>query len=86
MTLWPAHAELDDVLIVGVTGSSSPTTCGSDVDVHPLAYVATTVYEPALETVIDCVVAPLLQRYFDAGLAVRVYVPELQISTGPPSN
>jgi hypothetical protein len=53
-------------LIVGVGGTGaalSVTTYGADVAVQPLASVTVTVYVPPAVTVIDCVVAPVDQRF-----------------------
>src|SRR5258706_8932167 len=36
---------------------------GADVALQPLAFVTVTLYAPPVETPIDCVVAPLDQRY-----------------------
>jgi hypothetical protein len=58
----PAQKD-DGPLIVGVAGVGfSVTTNGVDVAEQPLAFVTRTVYEPALETAIDCVVSPFDQR------------------------
>ena len=45
-------------VIVGVAGFALiVTTVGADVALQPFAFVICTVYEPAMVTLIDCVVA-----------------------------
>ena len=60
-------------MIVGVAGLAfTVTTVAADVALQPLAFVICTVYEPAMVTLIDCVVAPFDQRYELPALEVRV--------------
>ena len=62
-----------------LVGTFTITTTGNDAaDVHPFALTALTVYDPEAVTVILCVVAPLLQRYPSAGLAVSTTLPPWQ--------
>jgi len=49
------------------------TMCGAEVAEQP-AFVTVTVYEPVVETVIDCVVAPVDHRFPVADEEVRVTV------------
>ena len=71
-------------LMVGVAGAGLAVTAnGADVAEQPLALVAVTVYEPAAETVIDCVVAPVDQRLPVAEDEVRVIVVPGQKEEGP---
>ena len=60
------------------------TGTGVDVAVQPAAFVTVTLYEPVVETVIACVVAPVDHAYdvMPAG-AVRVTLPGLQNVVGP---
>ena len=70
--------------IVGVAGSGfAVTTLAADVAVQPLAPVTVTVYEPADETVIDCVVAPVDQELPVAEDDVRVMLLPAQNELGP---
>jgi ACT domain-containing protein len=79
----PVQNELGPV-IVGVTGAGAAvTTLAADVAVQPLASVTVTVYEPAAETVMDCVVAPVDQRFPDRAEDVRVIVEPAQKEDGP---
>jgi hypothetical protein len=50
---------------------------------QPLASATVTVYEPAVETTIDCVVAPVDQRFPVNAEEVRVIVVPAQKETGP---
>jgi hypothetical protein len=79
----PAQKELGP-LIVGVGGSGfEVTTKAAEVEEQPLAFVTVTLYEPAVETVIDCVVAPVDQRFPVAEDEVRVIVLPVQKDEGP---
>ena len=59
-------------LLVAVGAVSVVTTCGAEVAEQPLALVTVTVYKPAVETTIDCVVAPVDQRFPVVDEEVRV--------------
>jgi hypothetical protein len=70
--------------IVGVAGSGfAVTTNGADVAWQPPALVAVTLYVPAAETVIDCVVAPVDQRLPVAADDVSVMELPAQNDEGP---
>ena len=62
---------------------SNVTATGADVAVHELASVTSTVKFPDAATVIDCVVAPLLQLYELALPAARSTLPPWQKLVGP---
>ena len=71
--------------MVGVGGVGlTVTETGADGDEeHPPALVTVTSYDPAADTVIDCVVAPFDHKYeADAG-AVSVTLPPEQNVVGP---
>jgi hypothetical protein len=71
-------------LMVGAAGAGLAATAnGADVAAQPLALVTVTVYEPAVETVIDCVVAPVDQRLPVADEEVSVMVAPGQKPEGP---
>ena len=71
-------------LIVGVgTAGLVVTAKAADVALQPLAFVTVTVNEPAADTVIDCVVAPVDQRFPVAEEDERVIVPPPQKLAGP---
>jgi len=71
-------------VIVGVTGAGAAvTTLAADVAVQPLASVTVTVYEPVAETVMDCVIAPVDQRFPVRDEDVRVIVEPGQKADGP---
>jgi len=59
------------------------TAMAADVALQLLASVVVTLYEPGVETVIDCVVAPFDQRYEAAALEVSVTEPPAQNVVGP---
>jgi hypothetical protein len=65
-------------LMVGVATVLAETTLASELAV-PRALVTVTVYEPAADTVIDCVVAPVDQRFPDTDDDVSVIVPEQRV-------
>jgi hypothetical protein len=78
----PAQNELGP-LMVGVVGAAfAVTTKGADVEGQPPA-VTTTVYEPAVDTMIDRVVSPVDQRFPVAAEEVRVIVVPGQNEDGP---
>ena len=79
----PTQKELGP-LIVGVGGSGLEVTANAaDVAEQPAALVTVTVYEPAAETVIDCVVAPVDQRFPVREDEVNVIVLPVQNALGP---
>jgi hypothetical protein len=70
----PAQKEAGP-LMVGVGGRGLTVTAkAAEVAEQPLTLVTVTLYEPAAETVIDCVVAPVDQRFPVADDEVRVIV------------
>ena len=70
--------------IVGVAGNGfDVTTLAADVAVQPLAPVTVTVYEPAADTVMDCVVAPVDQEFPVADEDVSVMLLPAQRAEGP---
>jgi archaellum component FlaF (FlaF/FlaG flagellin family) len=81
--LLPAQ-NADGPLIVGVAGAGFAVTVnGADVAWQPLASVTDTVKVPAAETVIDCVVSPVDQRFPDVALEVSVMLFPVQNDDGP---
>ena len=63
-------------VIVGVNGFElTETTIEATPEVHPFTSIYVKVYVPLAETVIDCVVAPVLQVFPDAALEVKVTEP-----------
>jgi hypothetical protein len=72
------------VLIVKAATGFEVTTNGAEVAEQPLAFVTVTVYVPAAETVIDCVVAPVDQRLPVAEEEVSVTVLPAQTNELPP--
>src|SRR5512140_1196090 len=71
-------------LMVGVAGVGlTVTTWAADVAEQPLASVTVTLYEPPAETVIDCVVAPVDQRFPVRAEDVSVIVEPAQNELGP---
>jgi hypothetical protein len=72
-------------LMVGVTApAAAATTKGADVAEQPAAFVTVTVYEPGVDTAMDCVVAPVDQRLPVADEEVRVIAPPAQESAEGP--
>ena len=79
----PTQKDVGPVM-VGATGVAfAVTTNGTDVAVQPLGPVIVTLYEPTAETVIDCVVAWLDQRFPVREEEVRVIVAPGQKELGP---
>ena len=72
-------------VIVAVGNAFTVTTVAADVAEQLAALVTVTVYEPAVLTVIDCVVAPVLHNQDAPADAVSVTEPPLQNVTGPPA-
>jgi hypothetical protein len=71
-------------VIVGVGGNGlAATTKAADVALQPLALVTVTVKEPAAATVMDCVVAPVDQRFPVAADEVNVTARPAQMEAGP---
>jgi hypothetical protein len=62
---------------------STVTVTAALVAVQPVAFVTVTVYVPAALTLMDCVVAPLDQRYEEPALALSVTLPPGQNVVGP---
>jgi hypothetical protein len=54
------------------------TAVGADVAEHPLALVTVTLYDPAVVTVILCIVAPVLHKYLAPVLDVNITDPPAQ--------
>jgi hypothetical protein len=77
-------AEAGCVVIESAATGFEVTTNGAELAEQPLAFVTVTVYEPATETVIDCVVAPVDQRFPVAEDDVSVTVLPAQTSELPP--
>jgi hypothetical protein len=77
-------ADAGCVVIVSAATGFELTTNGAETAEQPLAFVTVTVYEPATETVIDCVVAPVDQRFPVAEEDVRVTVLPAQTNEFPP--
>jgi hypothetical protein len=72
-------------VIVAVGNVFTVITVAAEVAEHPAALVTVTVYEPAVLTVIACVVAPLLHNQDVPADAVSVTEPPVQNATGPPA-
>ena len=80
----PVHESVEGPVMVGVTAPPpAATTNGADVAEQP-ASVTVTVYVPATETAIDCVVAPVDQRFPVAEDEVSVIEPPAQESEAGP--
>ena len=83
VVLLPAQKEAAP-LMVGVAGRAlTVTTAAAEVAWQPLAFVTVTLKEPAAETVIDCVVAPVDQRFPVAEEEVNVVLPPVQKAVAP---
>lgn len=76
---------VEGAVIVVEGGALTVTFTAGAVPLQPVASVTVTLYEPEVETVIDCAVAPLDQRYLLPALAVRVTLPPVQKLVGPPA-
>jgi hypothetical protein len=72
------------VVIVSAGTASAVTTNGAELAEQPPALVTVTVYDPAAETVIVCVVAPVDQRFPVADEDVRVTLLPAQASEAGP--
>ncbi len=73
--------------MIGALGKGFTVTVADPaVEVQPLPSVIVTVYVPAALTVIDCVVAPVLQLFPDADDDVSVTLPPEQKFSGPPAD
>jgi hypothetical protein len=84
VTVLPAQTNEFPPLIVGVaTAALAVTANGAELAEQPAVFVTVTVYDPAAETVIDCVVAPVDQRFPVAEDDVRVTVVPGQKLGGP---
>ena len=84
VVLPPAQKEAAP-LMVGVAGRAlTVTAAAAEVAWQPLAFVTVTLKEPAAETVIDCVVAPVDQRLPVADEDVSVVLPPVQKAVAPP--
>lgn len=82
----PAQNVVGPLAVITGTGGSAftITTTGEEVEVHdPLETV--TVYEPLVETVIDCVVAPVDQVFPVVEEEVSTTEPPEQNVVGPPA-
>ena len=77
--------EGEEIVTAGVTPGVTVTTVAADVAEQLAALVTVTVYDPAVLTVIACVVAPLLHNQDDPADAVSVTEPPVQNVTGPPA-
>ncbi len=78
-TVWSAPA-----LTVG-NELTVTTVAALAADVQPFPSVTCTVGEDVVETVIEAVVAPVLQRYDEPELAVKTTLPPEQKVIGPPA-
>ena len=72
------------VIVVEGAALAVTFTAGA-VPLQPVASITVTLYEPEVDTVIDCVVAPVDQLYLLPALAVRVTLPPVQKLVGPPA-
>ena len=80
----PVHESAEGPVMVGVAGAAfAATTNAVEVAEQPPALVTVTEYEPAAETAMDCVVAPVDQRFPVADDEVRVIVRPAQNDVGP---
>jgi hypothetical protein len=79
----PAQKEAGPLMVGVVSAGVAATANGSEVAEQPLASVTVTVYEPAAETTIDCVVSPVDQRLPVPEDDVRVTVVPAQNDAGP---
>jgi hypothetical protein len=81
----PPHRSAAGPVIVGMrVAEATATTAGAEVAEQPLAFVTVSVYVPATDTVIDCVVAPVDQRLPVAEDEVKVIaVPSQESKAGP---
>jgi len=71
-------------LMTGVAGAALTVTLkATEVAEQPAAFVTVSVKEPAVETMIDCVVAPVDQRFPVADDEVRVVEPPAQNELAP---
>jgi len=84
VTVLPAKTSAPWALMVGVgTEGLAVTRYGVDVAEQPSVLVTLTVYEPAAETMIDCVVSPVDQRLPVTEEDVSVIVVPAQNEPGP---
>jgi hypothetical protein len=82
----PAQNVVGPPAVTVATGSGfTVTVTGEPWDEQPFAFVTETEYWPAWETVIDCVVAPVDQRYVKPAGAFSVTLPPAQNVVGPPA-
>ena len=81
--LLPAQKEAGPLIVGVVAAALAVTANAAEVAEQPLASVTFTVNEPAVETVIDCVVAPVDQRLPVADEEVKVMLPPAQNEAGP---
>ena len=73
-------------VIIGVEGEGlTVTVFTAETAVHPEALLTVTVKFPDVETVIDCVVAPVDHAYVVAALDVSRTLPPAQKVVGPPA-
>ena len=79
----PAQKELGPLMVGVVRAGVALTANGAEVEEQPPASVTVTVYEPAAETRIDCVVSPVDQRLPVNEDDVRVMVVPAQNDAGP---
>lgn len=79
----PAQNELAPLMVGVVAAGFAVTAKAADVAEQPAALVAVTLKEPAAETVIDGVVAPVDQRFPVAADEVSVMLLPGQTAAGP---
>ena len=77
--------EGEEIVTDGVKLGLTVTTVAADVAEQLAALVTVTVYEPAVLTVIACVVAPLLHNQDAPADAVSTTDPPVQNVVGPPA-
>ena len=79
----PGQNEAGPVMVGVAGGAFAVTAKAADVAEQPLTLVTVTLYEPAADTVIDCVVAPVDQRLPVADEDVSVIGMPVQKLEGP---
>ena len=80
----PWHKDMGPLAVmVGVGKADVATVVAAEVAEQPLLLVTVTVKLPAVVTLMDWVVAPLLHEYVPDGLAINVTEPPEQKVVGP---
>jgi hypothetical protein len=84
VTFPPAQNVVGPFAVISAVGSGlTVTVVAAEVALQPFAFVMVTLYEPPAVTLMDCVVAPLDQRYELAPEAVSVTLPPAQNVVAP---